>query len=84
MFFLDFVKALNEAKASGLRLSFNIFRNPRFGRLQKQTVYCKALDYGFRDMRNFFFLEKRLGIVSPPHFLYYFSRKMFLMLCYIN
>ena len=35
-------------------------------------------------MLNFAFLEKNLGIVSPPHFLYNFSRKMFLMLCSIN
>ena len=31
-------------------------------------------------MLNFDFLEKGLGIVSPPHFVYDFSRKMFLML----
>ena len=29
-------------------------------------------------MLNFDFLEKVLGIVSPPHFVYDFSRKMFL------
>ena len=28
-------------------------------------------------MLNFYFLEKGLGIVSPPHFEYDFSRKMF-------
>ena len=31
-------------------------------------------------MLNFDFLEKGLGIVSPPHFVYDFSRKMFLKL----
>ena len=31
-------------------------------------------------MVNFDFLEKGLGIVSLPHFVYNFSRKMFLML----
>ena len=31
-------------------------------------------------MVNFDFLEKCLGIVSPLHFVYDFSRKMFLML----
>ena len=31
-------------------------------------------------MLNFDFLEKGVGLVSPPHFLYEFSRKMFLML----
>ena len=30
------------------------------------------------------FLEKGLGIVSLPHFVYDFSRKMFLMLHSIN
>ena len=38
----------------------------------------KALDYWFRDIFDFDFLEKGLGIVSPPHFVKekYFS-------CYI-
>ena len=31
-------------------------------------------------MLNFDFLEKGLGIVSPPQFVYDFSRKIFLML----
>ena len=31
-------------------------------------------------MLKFNFLEKSLGLVSPPHFAYDFSRKMFLML----
>ena len=35
-------------------------------------------------MLNFDFLEKGLGIISPPHFMYDFSRKMFLMLNSIN
>ena len=33
-------------------------------------------------MLNFGFLDKPLGIVSPAHFVYDFSTKMFLM-CYI-
>ena len=33
-------------------------------------------------MLNFDFLERGLGIASPPRFVYDFSRKMFLM-CYI-
>ena len=37
-----------------------------------------------REMLNFDFLEKGLGIVSPPHFEYDFSTKMFLMLYSIN
>ena len=35
-------------------------------------------------MLNFEFLEKSLGIVSLPPFVYDFSRKMFLMLYPIN
>ena len=35
-------------------------------------------------MLNFSFSEKGLGLVSPPHFVYDFSRKMFLMLHSIN
>ena len=34
-------------------------------------------------MLNFDFLEKGLGLVSPPHVVYDFSRKMFFML-YLN
>ena len=35
-------------------------------------------------MLNFDLLEKVLEIVSPPHFLYDFSRKMFLVLYSVN
>ena len=35
-------------------------------------------------MLNFDYLEKVMGIVSPPRFMYDFSRKMFLMLYSIN
>ena len=35
-------------------------------------------------MLNFDFLDQGLGIVSPAHFVYDFSSKMFLMLCPIN
>ena len=35
-------------------------------------------------MLNLDFLEKGLGIVFPPHFVYDVSRKMFLMLYAIN
>ena len=35
-------------------------------------------------MLNFNFSEKGLGLVSPSHFMYDFSRKMFLMLHSIN
>ena len=48
-----------------------------------KTIY-KTLEYWSRDMLNFGFLEKGLGIVSLLHFVYNFSRKLFLMLYSIN
>ena len=51
--------------------------------LNQNKIY-KTLEYWFRDMLNFDFLEKGLGIVSLPHFVYNFSRKIFLMLYSIN
>ena len=44
----------------------------------------KTFDYSSRDMLNFDFSERGLGIVSPSHFVYDFSRKIFLMLHSIN
>ena len=35
-------------------------------------------------MLNFEFLDKGLGTVSPPHFVYDFSTKMFLVFYSIN
>ena len=45
----------------------------------KNKLY-KSLDYWSRDMLSFGFLVKALGIISPPHFLYNFLRKICLML----
>ena len=47
------------------------FDSPQLGKQLKQII-------------SFDFLEKGLGIVSPPHFVYDFSRKMFLILYTIN
>ena len=44
----------------------------------------KTLHYWSRDVLNFDFLDKGLGIVFSPHFVYDFSIKMFLMLYSIN
>ena len=44
----------------------------------------RTLDYWSRVMLNFNFSKKGLGLVSPPHCVYDFSRKMFLMLHSIN
>ena len=45
----------------------------------KNKLY-KTLDYWFSVTLNLNFLEKGLGVVSPPYFVYDFSRKRFLML----
>ena len=42
------------------------------------------LDYWSRYVLNFDFLEKGLEIVSPLHFVHDISRKIFLMLCFID
>ena len=44
----------------------------------------KSLDYWSRDMVNYDFLEKSLGIGFLTHFLHDFSRKIFLILFSIN
>ena len=44
----------------------------------KNKLY-KTLDYWSRNMLNLVFLEKGLGIIFLPHFVYNFSRKMLLM-----
>ena len=41
----------------------------------------KTLDYRYRDLLNFNFSEKGLGLVSSPHFVFDFLRKCFS--CYI-
>ena len=64
------------AKFESVSIVLNLAKN-------KNKIY-KTLEYWFRDILNFDVLEKGLGIVSPRHFLYDFSRKMFLMLFSIN
>ena len=44
----------------------------------------KTLHYWSRDMLNFHFLNKSLGIMSPAHFVYDFLTKVYLMLYSIN
>ena len=44
----------------------------------------KTLDYWSRDMLDFNFSEKGLGLISQPYFVYDFSWKMFLLLHSIN
>ena len=49
---------------------------------EKQTFNIS--DCQSRDTLNFDFLQKNLGIVPPPHFVYNFLRKMFSLLYFIN
>ena len=43
-------------------------------------ILYKTSDYWSRDLLNFNFSEKGLGRVSPPYFVFNFSRKIFAML----
>ena len=49
----------------------------------KNKLY-KTSDYWSRDTFSFKFSEKGLWIVSPSHFVHDFSRKIFLVLQFIN
>ena len=44
----------------------------------------KIPGYWSREILSFDFLEKVLGLVSPSHFVYDFSKEIFLMLYFIN
>ena len=66
-FFLFFKKALYEVKASGRSLF--------------QCISI-ALYLAFWHMPNFYFLEKGLVLVYPPHFMHDFSRKMWHVILY--
>ena len=46
----------------------------------KASGMYKSLDYWSRDTLNFDFSKKGLGLLSPPHFVHGFSRKLFPML----
>ena len=73
-------------KAIGLQLGFTIFQLLS----NEHTIYnkhkfYKTLYYWSRDILNFGFLEKGLGIVvSLSHFVYDFSTEVFLMSYPIN
>ena len=55
-----------------ISIAFNLVYN-------KNKLY-KIEDYRARDMLSFCISEKGQGIVSPPHFVYDFSKKTFLIL----
>ena len=52
--------------------------------LYNENKLCKSLDYWPRDIANFSFLGKDLGIFFRPHFVYEFLKKLFLKLCFNN
>ena len=78
-----FQEALYEVKSSRLQLSLQASLIVFDLTYNKSKLY-ETLGYRSRDMLNFVFSEKGLGIVSPPHFVYHFSITMFLMLHSIN
>ena len=45
----------------------------------KNILEIEILGCCSRDVLNFDLLEKGLGLASPPHFVYDFSRKIFLL-----
>ena len=53
------------------------FESPQLGIHKKLD---KTLNYWSRDIHNSEFLDKGLGIVFQTHFVYDFSRKIFLLL----
>ena len=82
-FSLFFKKALYKVKASGQRLSFSISWYSTIWTYNDNKLY-KCSDCLSRKILNFVFFEKGLELVSPPHFVYEFSRKIFLIFHLIN
>ena len=80
--FWFFKKPLYYVKTCGLQLDFTISIALKLA--YNRNKLLKTLHYWSRDMLNFYFLYKGLGMVSPGHFVYDFSTKMFLMLYSIN
>ena len=75
-FFKKKKKALYEVKTIDLQLSFNIIRQPSTWHKIKKTK-LQTIDPEFNSILiqfNFDMLEKGLEIVSPPNFVYDFSR----------
>ena len=57
------------------------FIGPQLVHIVTNSIKVQTAD---PDMLNFNFWEKSLDLVSPPQFVYDFSRKIFLMLCFVN
>ena len=81
--FFIFRKSLIWAKSKWSAASFQYISIALNLEYNKNKLH-KTLDYWIKDMLNFNFSGKSLGIVSPPNFVYDFSGKMFLMIHSIN
>ena len=75
--FLFFKKALLEVKASGLQLSFSQFLYSSIWQTIKTKYIQKYSKNTSKNILNFGFVEKGLGIISLPHFCMIFQKKCF-------
>ena len=82
--FFVFKKAIYEVKASALQLAFTSsalqfqYISIALNLANNKNKMYKTPDYWSKDMLNFDFSKKGLGLVSPPHFVHdFFSRKVF-------
>ena len=85
-FFFFLKKVLNEEKKLVSTLAWIYFGSPWLGhtvRKNKKKLH-KFSGCWSKEMLNFGILEKGLGLVPPPHFVYNSSRENFLMLYSIN
>ena len=78
--FFSFKKSLIWGKRKWFAAQFQ-YVSIAFNMAYHKNKLYKTLDYGFRDMLNFNFSEKGLGLISPSHD---FFKKLFLMLHSIN
>ena len=77
-------KLYNRLKQVVCRLISLYFDSTQINIQYNRNKLFKTLHYWSRDMLNFVFLDKSLGIISPAHFVYDFSTKMFIMVYSIN
>ena len=77
-------KLYNRLKQVVCRLISLYFDSTQINIQYNRNKLFKTLHYWSRDMLHFDLLDKGLGIVSPPHFVFNFSTKMFHMLYSIN
>ena len=78
-----FLNVLFKVKTNGHDLRFNIFWKTWTWTYNKNKLY-NILCCWSRDVLNFHILWKSLGLAFPPHFVYDFSRKIFLILYSTN